>query len=76
MEFLPEDPKKKMITLIVLGVIVLAGGVYAYMAFFSDGGAPRTVEQAIQDGGAAPAPVPDPPGARSRGGARTATQGN
>lgn len=74
MEILPEDPKKRMITLIVMGVVVLAGGVYAYMTFFT--GAPKTVEQAIQESGEPPPPVPDAPGVRSRGGSRTATQGN
>lgn len=76
MEFLPEDPKKRTLTLVVLGVIVLAGGIYAYIMFFGGESAPKSVEQAMQEGSTAPTPAPDAPGTRSRGGARTATQGN
>lgn len=76
MEFLPEDPTKRKITFAVLAVIVLGGATYVYFTFFANS-APATVEEAIQAGGGSiEEPKPDPVGVRSRGGARSATQGN
>jgi len=61
MEVLPEDPTKRKITFAVLGVIVIAVGVWAFMQFTGDGTS-ETVEQAVAETGVAP-PVP---GSRAR----------
>lgn len=75
MEFLPENPKKRVMTLVLLGVLVVAVGTLFYYQFGKGG--PGTVEGGNTDAGAQPTqPPPDPPGVRGRGGSRTATPGN
>jgi hypothetical protein len=76
MEFLPEDPKKRVTVLVLLGVLAVAVGVVFYLQFGQGG--PGTVEggeERVDSGVQQPQP-PELPGVRGRGGSRTATPGN
>jgi hypothetical protein len=76
MEMIPSDPKKRILTLVLLVVILIAVGWVVYANFLSGESAPKTVEEAIQKSGAPVEPAPAEPKVRSRGGSRTATPGN
>lgn len=56
MEFLPEDPKKRVITVVAAVILIAAAGVAVYMSIGGKGpGETDPVQQAIQEsGGVAP----------------------
>ncbi|MDX2130453.1 MAG: hypothetical protein SFY69_00180 [Planctomycetota bacterium] len=71
MELLPEDPKKRKITIGVLGVIGLVAVVVIVMQVLGGDSVPsdpvKAAEQAAVDAGQAP---PEPKGTGHQGGAR------